>query len=232
MLVERPRALFALSACCPPNVVRTIAEVSNYVYSVSSEGLWLNLYDGNKLSTKLNDGSTLRLTRQTNYPWDGNNRLVFDETPEAPFSLYFRIPGWCHNTKVLLNGKLISTYKLSGSYAEIKRHWSKDGQLQLTFDMPATLIEANPLVEETRNQVAVKRGPLVYCIESVDLNKKNSVFELTLSNNSHFKPAPLKINKGNVINLETTAKKQERQIGKISCIKRYPKSLLKKSRSG
>ncbi|MGZ3882138.1 MAG: glycoside hydrolase family 127 protein, partial [Flavisolibacter sp.] len=45
----------SLSDCCPPNVVRTISEVSNYMYSVSKEGLWINMYGGNRLSTKLAD---------------------------------------------------------------------------------------------------------------------------------------------------------------------------------
>src|SRR6185312_14075045 len=61
----------ALSNCCPPNVVRTIAEVSNYVYSISDKGLWLNLYGGNTLTTTLKDGTPVKLTEETNYPWDG-----------------------------------------------------------------------------------------------------------------------------------------------------------------
>ena len=35
--------------------------------------------------------------------------------------------------------------------------------------MPVRLMEANPLVEEDLNQVAVQRGPVVYCLESPDL---------------------------------------------------------------
>ena len=64
------------SNCCPPNTVRTIAEVSNYMYSIGDDGLYINMYGGNKLSTKLKDGSVLNWSRQTNYPWDGKIILL------------------------------------------------------------------------------------------------------------------------------------------------------------
>ena len=197
----------SLSNCCPPNVIRTIAEVSDYVYSVSDEGLWLNLYGGNTLTTHLNDGNIVKLTEETNYPWEGDITLRFDEAPKNEFSIFLRIPGWCHNAKILLNGKPLSTKIETGKYAAVKRKWNKGDRLQLVLEMPVAMIEANPLVEETRNQVAVKRGPVVYCLESTDLNKNNSVFGLGISSNAKFKTTRTKIGNSNVIGLETTAKK-------------------------
>ena len=79
--------------------------------------------------------------------------------------------------------------------------------MQLILDMPVTMIEANPLVEETRNQVAVKRGPVVYCLESVDLNKNASVFEVAVPTNAQFKTVPVKIANSNITTLETTGEK-------------------------
>ena len=197
----------SLSNCCPPNVIRTIAEVSDYVYSVSDEGLWLNLYGGNTLTTHLNDGNIVKLTEETNYPWEGDITLRFDEAPKNEFSIFLRIPGWCHNAKILLNGKPLSIKIESGKYAAVKRKWNKGDRLQLVLEMPIAMIEANPLVEETRNQVAVKRGPVVYCLESTDLNKNNSVFGLGISSSAKFKTTRTKIGNSNVIGLETTAKK-------------------------
>ena len=197
----------ALSDCCPPNVVRTISEVSNYMYSISNEGLWLNLYGGNDLSTKLENGSEIKLLQKTNYPWDGTINLQFDETPQKPFSVFLRIPGWCHNAKISVNGKLIAIKNNGGEYADVKRNWKKGDQLQLILDMPATMIEANPLVEETRNQVAVKRGPVVYCLESADLNKNSSVFRVAIPTNAQFKTVPGKIANSTIISLETTGEK-------------------------
>ena len=197
----------SLSDCCPPNVVRTVSEVSNYMYSISNEGLWLNLYGGNNLSTKLEDGSAIKLSQKTAYPWDGTINLQFDETPKKAFSVFLRIPGWCHNAKILMNGKLFATKTNGGEYVEVKRTWHKGDQLQLILDMPVTMIEANPLVEETRNQITVKRGPVVYCLESVDLDKNTSVFGVGIPTNAQFKIAPIKIDNSNIVSLQTTAEK-------------------------
>ncbi|HYJ38620.1 MAG TPA: glycoside hydrolase family 127 protein, partial [Chitinophagaceae bacterium] len=197
----------SLSNCCPPNVVRTIAEVSNYMYSISDKGIWINLYGGNKLSTKLDDGTIIKLTQETNYPWDGNINLQFDQTPNKAFSVFLRIPGWCKNAKILVNGKPYTTKTESGNYAEVNRKWQKGDRLQLILDMPVTMMEANPLVEETRNQVAVKRGPVVYCLESVDLQKNSSVFGLGIPVAAQFKIIPVKIANSSIVSLETTGEK-------------------------
>ena len=197
----------SLSNCCPPNVVRTIAEVSDYMYSISDEGLWLNLYGGNTLTTHLNDGSAIKIKEETNYPWNGNIKLRIDQTANKEFSIFLRIPGWCHAAKIFLNGKPFSTTIKSGKYAAVKRKWNKGDLLELILEMPVTMIEANPLVEETRNQVAVKRGPVVYCLESVDLDKKNSVFAVGLASNATFTPSMERIGNSEVITLKTKAKK-------------------------
>jgi DUF1680 family protein len=68
--------------------------------------------------------------------------------------------------------------------------------------MPATLIEANPLVEETKNQVAVKRGPLVYCLESVDLRAEQQLSDIIVPSDIRLQQKPFKIDNGNVMALE------------------------------
>ncbi len=67
--------------------------------------------------------------------------------------------------KLLVNGEPHEV--TPGSYAEIRRQWNSGDEIELTLPMEPQLVEAHPLVEETRNQIAVKRGPLVYCLESI-----------------------------------------------------------------
>lgn len=195
----------AYSDCCPPNVVRTIAEVSNYAYNLSDKGLWFNLYGGNRLSTKLKDGSRIKLTQTTDYPWNGKVEIKIDEAPDKPFSMFLRIPAWCKNAKLTINGKLVNTKLNSGTYAEISLKWKAGDVLVLQLPMPVTYIEANPLVEETRNQVAVKRGPIVYCLESVDLPKTGKITNIALSPNAGLKPIQVKIANSNIVSLMGTA---------------------------
>ncbi|MET0394007.1 MAG: beta-L-arabinofuranosidase domain-containing protein, partial [Chitinophagaceae bacterium] len=191
-----------LSNCCPPNTVRTIAEVSNYLYSVADDGLYIHLYGGNQLSTTLKDGSVIKLEQQTSYPWDGDILISVKEAPEKATAIFLRIPGWCRNAQITINGKAVLQPVKSGQYAALKRQWKAGDRIGLVLDMPATLIEANPLVEETRNQVAVKRGPIVYCLESADLNNRHNVFNIAMPVAAQLKPVAMKIDKGNVMALE------------------------------
>ncbi len=195
----------SLSNCCPPNVVRTIAEVANYAYSISDKGLWLNLYGSNNVATKLKDGSKISFVQETNYPWDGDIKLTLRETTSKPYSIFFRIPGWTDNARLLINGKASDLKLTSGQYAEVNRRWKKGDKVELILPMEAKLVEANPLVEETRNQVAVKRGPVVYCLESVDMPQQN-IFDVFMPSNISLKPQTLKIDGADVMSLEGEAK--------------------------
>jgi DUF1680 family protein len=193
------------SNCCPPNLTRTIAEVSDYLYSVGEDGLYINMYGGNKLLTKLKDGSVLQLEEQTNYPWDGNISITIKEAPDHPVAIHLRIPGWCKGYHFKINGKVPLTVLMKNGYRIYNTTWKAGDKVELVLNMPATLIESNPLVEETRNQVAVKRGPIVYCLESPDLPGQN-VFDVMIPSTIKLLPSPMKIDEGNITALTGEAR--------------------------
>jgi DUF1680 family protein len=195
----------ALSNCCPPNVVRTIAEVSDYAYSISDKGLWFNLYGGNNLSTKLANGTKISLSEETDYPWDGKIKITIKETGNKPYAVFLRIPSWTHDADIVINGKTESIKTISGTYAEINRVWKKGDVIELNLPMEVTLIEANPLVEENRNQIAVKRGPIVYCLESTDLPGK-SIFNAFIPTSTKFEAKSINIDGAEMMSLVGNAK--------------------------
>ncbi|MCE7060197.1 glycoside hydrolase family 127 protein [Dyadobacter sp. CY343] len=192
------------SNCCPPNTVRTVSEVNQYVYSVSDAGVFFNLYGGNKLDTRFKNGA-LKLSQTTDYPWDGKVSIQVEEAPFKVFSMFFRIPGWCSGATLAVNGKKHTVSLNAGTYAEVKRAWKKGDKVELLLPMPVKLIESNPLVEETRNQVAVKRGPIVYCVESMDLPKGKTIFDVAVSVNNNFKPTPIMIENSPITALQGDA---------------------------
>ena len=193
------------SNCCPPNTVRTIAEVSDYMYSVGDDGLYINMYGGNIISTKLKDGSVIKLEQVTNYPWDGKIIFTIKEAPAEPLNLHFRIPGWCKSYQIKINGKVPFTILKRNGYRIYGTRWTVGDKIELVLDMPATLLESNPLVEETRNQGAVKRGPVVYCLESADLPDA-SVFDIMIPASIKLQPTQMKVDNGNVMALTGEAK--------------------------
>jgi DUF1680 family protein len=173
--------------CCPPNTVRTIAEVAAYAYCLSDKGVWANLYGSNTLDTRLPDGSAVKLTQQTDYPWDGTVHITMTDVPSRKFSLFLRIPGWTRNAVVRVNGQPVDVPATPGQYCEIARRWSQGDRVELVLPQATQLIEAHPMVEEARNQVAVKRGPVVYCLESLDVPAGVDIQDVALSANVKFR---------------------------------------------
>ncbi len=162
------RVPFMSSFCCPPNLVRTVAESADYAYAKSSNAIWVNLYGGNTLATTLRGIGAIRLSQETAYPWNGRVRITVKECGGGEWGLKLRIPGWAKTASVRVNEKLMAG-AAPGNYFELRRAWRAGDVVDLDLEMEARLIEANPLVEETLNQVAVQRGPVVYCLESADL---------------------------------------------------------------
>jgi hypothetical protein len=87
----------------------------------------------------------------------------------------------------MVNGKLLARDLKSEQYFEIKRTWSAGEKIELVLPMPAQLFEAHPIVEEMRNQAAIRRGPIVYCLESVDLPNNVAIENVTISPSAKFK---------------------------------------------
>jgi hypothetical protein len=165
---SREREEWISCYCCPPNVARTVAEVNQYAYGRSDRGVWVHLYGGSALDTEL-PGGRVKLTQETKYPWDGRVRITVGAAPARSFCLFLRVPAWATGATVAVNGEPRKVD--AGRYAEVTRAWKDGDVVELDLPMRTRLVQAHPLVEEARNQVAVMRGPVVYCLESPDLPK-------------------------------------------------------------
>ena len=199
------------SNCCPPNLIRTVAEIQNYAYALADQGLYVNLYGANRVSTTMEDGTKLTLTQQTDYPWDGTVNITLEEVPRDELSLFLRIPGWADKTTIQVNGESVRTKAVPGTYAEISRRWSSGDKVILNLPMPVKLLEANPLLEANRNQVAVKRGPIVYCMESPDVPDGSSIFNIAVPPDIELDGAPSRIGPSKIVALEGQAKRIREQ---------------------
>ena len=157
-------------ACCPPNIARLLASLGAYAYSVdeAARAAYVHLYAGGRASLSLG-GGTVELEQATRYPWEGEVRLAVRAAGQAPFALALRIPGWCRNASLAVNGEPLETASLlRRGYAWIERAWRSGDVVTLNLPMPVERIEAHPAVHEDAGRAALQRGPVVYCLEEVD----------------------------------------------------------------
>jgi DUF1680 family protein len=175
--------------CCPTTVARFFPSIGRYIYSQSEDGLWVNLYIGGQASTTLQEGLQVTVRQTTNYPWEGKVKLQV--TPEKPeeFTLHLRVPGWAEGSAVTVNGEKVSL-RASQGYLHIHRQWSGGDVVGLSFPLEIQRLEANPKVLQSRGQIALRRGPLIYCLEQIDQTAKldRIVLPATSTLTDHFEP--------------------------------------------
>ena len=153
-------------ACCPPNIARVLTSLGHYIYTPHGDVLYINLYVGNSVEIPVGN-EALRLRISGNYPWQEQVKIVIDSSSPVNHTLALRLPDWCDKPQVTLNGAPV-TQDVRKGYLHISHLWQEGDTLQLTLPMPVRRIYGNPLVRHQAGQVAVQRGPLVYCLEQAD----------------------------------------------------------------
>jgi uncharacterized protein len=167
------------TTCCPPNLERTFASLPGYFYSTSKDGLYLHLYDNSQLDWHLEDGTGLKVTQKTKFPWEGSAEISVTPAKATEFVFYLRIPAWSEATQVTVNGKAVPG-ATAGQYLPLRRTWSPGDVINVNFDMTPQVLEANPRVVDDYGRGAVQRGPLVYCLEQLDQPTGVPLFDVSL----------------------------------------------------
>ncbi|ACB74980.1 glycoside hydrolase family 127 protein [Opitutus terrae] len=174
-------------ACCPSNICRFIPSIPGYVYATTPERVYANLYVGSEATLRFGSHA-VRLTQRTAYPWSGDVEIVVDpagQEPAGEFELALRIPGWARDEAipsdlyafanpavghavVTVNGKPV-TPTMEHGYAVLRRSWQAGDRVQLALPMEIRLVKAHASIADDVGRFALHRGPLVYCVEGVDL---------------------------------------------------------------
>lgn len=152
--------------CCTMNVSRLVASVGGYFLSTSEDGLAFHLYGGISTEAEI-AGTKVAIREVSNYPWSGDIKISIAPDNPAEFDVKLRIPGWSEGATIAVNGQRIEA-KAENGYVTIRRTWSKGDDIALDLPMPAQRLYSHPGVIMNAGRVALKRGPLVYCVEEAD----------------------------------------------------------------
>ena len=166
------RSWFA-TPCCPSNLSRLWADLDRFAIARAEGALRIDQYF--TCSARITDGAAVAM--ESGFPWKGGVAISV-ETP-APIRLYYRVPGWAGRCRVRLDGvevlvidrKPVRTFgaaRFASATYEMLALEAGSRRVQLDFDMPVNFLRADPKVRCDRGRAAIVRGPLVYCVETVD----------------------------------------------------------------
>lgn len=159
-------------SCCPPNIARLLAALGRYLYSQNGNEFWVHLYSSGAVNFDL-DGKNVKLTQQSDYPWNGKITFKIASEHQIDFKLALRLPGWCRAATIKVNGEEVNLAPLlQKGYVKLHRLWQSGDWIELDLAMPVERVQAHPQVRANCGRVALQRGPLVYCLEEID-NGKN-----------------------------------------------------------
>ena len=154
-------------SCCPTNIVRYIPGMGERAYATRGNELWTVLYIGGTAEVAL-AGGNVKVRQETRYPWKGRIELTFEPAAEMTFDLKLRVPGWCHEAAVSVNGKKLESSEPQSGYVTVSRTWRRGDRVTLDLAMPVERVYADPHVKADVGRVALQRGPVVFCLEGVD----------------------------------------------------------------
>ncbi len=167
-------------ACCPPNLMRTIASASGYMYTVHGNDVFVNMYAGSNGKVNVG-GTTVALKQETEYPWDGAVKMTVNPDVSKAFTMNIRIPGWVNEQEnktvtIKVNGEAVTATAEKG-YVAINRTWNKNDVITIDIPMEIRITEADPNIKATKGMVALQRGPIVYCMEKAGNAQLNTDIE-------------------------------------------------------
>ncbi len=152
--------------CCTMNVARLVASVGGYAFGLGENEVAVHLYGGAETTVTLSGGA-VHIAETSAYPWDGAIRVAV--TPDQPqtFTLSLRIPAWCAHPAARIGGAALPVIAERG-YLRITREWQAGDVVELDLPMQAERLWPHPEIKADAGRVALRRGPLVYCLEERD----------------------------------------------------------------
>lgn len=152
--------------CCVGSGMENHSKHGDSIYWHSDNHLIVNLFIPSTLEWKEKNAS---FELATNYPnGEEINLIVSKIVKPAEFGISMRIPAWCENASLKVNGKDAKILKENG-YATIQRKWKTGDKIWLKLPVKPRFEAAN----DNQDLVALLNGPLVL---AADLGESNKPF--------------------------------------------------------
>lgn len=172
-------------ACCPSNILRVVENVEEYIFSAGHDTIYLDGYAQAEIDAGSED-DRISISINTEYPYSGEIKISVSSKNESEFSLALRIPGWCRQYNLSINGIPENIDRNSNGYVIIKRRWGANDEIGLSLSMNDSFVVGNRDIWDISGKAALTRGPLIYCVE--DTTAGHPVEGLVYNSNNRFTP--------------------------------------------
>ncbi|WP_231114440.1 glycoside hydrolase family 127 protein [Lentzea aerocolonigenes] len=162
-----PRAPWFEVSCCLPNLARLLASLSSYLVTADDTGLRVHQYADCDVETHLADGRPVGLRVRTSYPEGGEVAVRVTRSGGEPWSISLRVPGWATGAVLTVDDE---RRPVAPGEAVLTREWAVGQEIRLELPTQPRFIWPDPRIDAVRGCVAVERGPLVLCAESLGEN--------------------------------------------------------------
>ena len=151
-------------ACCPPNLMRLVASIEDYVATFAPGSLQIHQFVPATVRQDLGQGA-LGFTMGTGYPYEGGLVITIEEAPPAEAGIAIRAPSWAGDMAAEVNGAAQAVGPAADGYLHLRRRWDRGDEIVVTFPMRPRFVRPDPRIDAVRDCIALERGPLVYCFE-------------------------------------------------------------------
>ncbi len=147
--------------CCQHNFAFGWPYFAEHLWLATEDnGIAAVLYAPSQVTSKVAGGTEVRIVEDTRYPFGDWIDLTISTNTPVEFPLYLRIPEWCPNAKIVLNGEDLKVQAQPSAYVALRRKWSNGDKIRV--ELPQK-IEVKTW-KKLGNAVSVRRGPLWYSL--------------------------------------------------------------------
>lgn len=176
-------------ACCPPNLIRLIASLGRYIYTLREDTVYVDLFVSSETEAQLPCG-LVKVRQQSGLPFAPGVSFQVDNTGHTPAALALRVPGYMKEPRLAAGGKPVEILPDKAGYVYIS---CSPGRTEITLDftLAPRVMVADPRVRQDAGRCAVTLGPLVYCAEEADNGQ--GLAALSMHPGGSFTTEPLKL---------------------------------------
>ncbi len=182
LVEDKPRYPWHVCPCCVGNIPRTLLMVPTWTYVTSADGIYVNLFIGSTINVERVAGTDVQMVQKTDYPWSGQVAITVNPKQTKTFTVFVRVPDRTTSElytpeprvsglkSLAVNEETIAA-KIENGYAVITREWRAGDKIDLELPMEIQVVKADEHIAADRGRIALRYGPLIYNIESVDQPK-------------------------------------------------------------